>query len=43
LPIPLLQGFIPIDFMVHGRPGGVSVYPKIHMGNDSGEDRELYK
>jgi hypothetical protein len=43
LPIPLLQGFIPVDFMVQGRPGGVSVYPKIHMRDDNGEDRELYK
>jgi hypothetical protein len=43
LPIPLLQGFIPVDFMVQGRPGGLSVYPKIHMRDDSGEDRELYK
>ncbi|HEX6174779.1 MAG TPA: hypothetical protein VF089_12250 [Candidatus Binatia bacterium] len=43
LPIPLLQGFIPVDFMVQGRPGGVSVYPRIHMRDDNGEDRELYK
>jgi hypothetical protein len=43
LPIPLLQGFMPVDFMVQGRPGGVSVYPRIHMGDDKGEDRELYK
>ncbi|MGH7824177.1 MAG: tetratricopeptide repeat protein, partial [Candidatus Binatia bacterium] len=27
LPIPLLQGFVPVDFMVQGRPGGFSVYP----------------
>ena len=43
LPIPLLQGFIPVDLMVQGRAGGVSIYPKIHMRDDSGEDRELYK
>ena len=43
LPIPLLQGFIPVDFMVQGRAGGVSVYPKIHLRDDNGEDRELYK
>jgi len=43
LPIPLLQGFIPVDFMVQGRPGGFSVYPKIHMGGDKGEDPELYR
>jgi hypothetical protein len=43
LPIPLLQGFIPVDFMVQGRPGGFSVYPKIHTGQDKGEDPELYR
>jgi hypothetical protein len=43
LPIPLLQGFIPVDFMVQGRAGGVSIYPKIHMRDDNGEDRELYR
>jgi tetratricopeptide (TPR) repeat protein len=43
LPIPLLQGFIPVDFMVQGRPGGFSVYPKIHTGADKGADPELYK
>jgi hypothetical protein len=44
LPIPLLEGFIPIDFMVHGRPGGgFSVYPRINMRGDKGEDPELYK
>jgi hypothetical protein len=43
LPIPLLEGFIPIDFMVQGRPGGFSVYPKIHTRGDKGADPELYK
>jgi hypothetical protein len=43
LPIPLLEGFIPVDFMVQGRPGGVSVYPRIHMDGDQGEDPELYR
>jgi hypothetical protein len=43
LPVPLLQGFIPVDFMVQGRPGGFSVYPKIHTGRDKGEDPELYR
>ncbi len=41
--IPLLEDFIPVDFMVQGRPGGFSVYPKIHMGLDAGEDPELYR
>lgn len=43
LPIPLLQGFIPVDFMVQGRPGGFSVYPKIYTREDKGEDPELYR
>jgi len=43
LPIPLLQGFIPLDFMVQGRPGGFSVYPRIHTGQDKSEDPELYR
>jgi hypothetical protein len=43
LPVPLLQGFIPLDFMVQGRPGGFSIYPKIHTGRDKGEDPELYR
>ena len=43
LPLPLLQGFIPVDFMVQGRPGGFSVYPRIHTGHDKGEDPELYR
>ena len=29
--------------MVQGRPGGFSVYPKIHTGQSSGEDPELYR
>jgi hypothetical protein len=43
LPIPLLEGFIPVDFMVQGRPGGFSVYPRIHTAPDKGEDPELYR
>ena len=43
LPIPLLQGFIPVDFMVQGRPGGVAVYPRIRIGEDRNEDPELYR
>ena len=43
LPIPLLEGFIPVDFMVQGRPGGVSLYPRIHTGVDTGADPELYR
>ena len=43
LPIPLLQGFIPVDFMVQGRPGRFSLSPKIHLSKDKGEDPELYR
>lgn len=42
-PIPLLEGFIPVDFMIQGRPGGVSLYPRIHSGAVSGADPELYR
>jgi hypothetical protein len=43
VPIPLLKDFIPVDFMIHGRPGGFSVYPRINTGTTSGEDPELYR
>jgi hypothetical protein len=43
LPIPLLEGFIPVDFMVQGRPGGISLYPRIRTGADTGSDPELYR
>jgi hypothetical protein len=43
LPIPLLEGFIPVDFMIQGRPGGISLYPKIRTGADTGSDPELYR
>jgi hypothetical protein len=43
LPIPLLEGFIPVDFMVQGRPGGVSLYPRIRTSGDSGADPALYR
>jgi hypothetical protein len=43
LPIPLLDGFIPVDFMIQGRAGGVSLYPKIRTGGDAGADPELYR
>ena len=42
-PMPLLEGFIPVDFMIQGRPGGVSLYPRIHTGATSGADPELYR
>ena len=43
LPIPLLEGFIPVDFMIQGRPGGVSLFPRIRTGADTGSDPELYR
>lgn len=43
VPLPLIQGFIPVDFMVQGRPGGFSVYPNIHLSRDAGADPELYR
>ncbi len=43
LPIPLLEGFIPVDFMVQGRPGGISIYPRLRTGADAGADPELYR
>jgi hypothetical protein len=43
LPIPLLDGFIPVDFMVQGRPGGVSLYPRIRTAVDAGVEPELYR
>jgi hypothetical protein len=43
LPIPLLEGFIPVDFLVQGRPGRFSIFPKIHLYQDKGDDKELYR
>jgi len=43
IPIPLLEGFIPVDFMIQGRPGGISLYPKVRTGADAGADPELYR
>jgi len=41
--IPLLQGFIPVDFMVQARPGRFSLIPKIHLSQDKGNDQELFR
>jgi hypothetical protein len=44
LPIPLLQDFIPIDFLLQGRPGRPSLSPRIHRFNKKeGEDDYLYR
>ena len=43
LPIPLLQGFIPVDFLLQGRPGRFSIFPKIHLHKDKVDNQELYR
>lgn len=43
LPIPLLQGFIPVDFLLQGGPGRFSIFPKIHLQKDKDDDPELYR
>lgn len=43
LSIPLLQGFIPVDFLVQGGPGRLSLFPKIHLSKDQFPDKELYR
>ncbi|MBI4488779.1 MAG: hypothetical protein HY694_06805, partial [Deltaproteobacteria bacterium] len=43
LPIPLLQGFIPVDFLLQGRPGRFSIFPKIHLYKEKSDDQELYR
>ena len=43
LPVPLLQGFIPVDFLLQGGPGRFSVFPKIHLQKETGSDAELYR
>ena len=43
LPIPLLQGFIPVDFMLQARPGRFSLFPNIHQFKDKGDDGDLYR
>jgi hypothetical protein len=43
LPIPMLKGFIPVDFMIQGRPGRFSIFPKIHIFKEQTEDKELYR
>jgi tetratricopeptide (TPR) repeat protein len=44
LPIPLLQDFIPVDFLIQGRPGQPSLNPRIHRFNKKeGKDDYLYR
>ncbi|MFQ5852060.1 MAG: hypothetical protein ACE5JU_15930 [Candidatus Binatia bacterium] len=44
LPIPLLQDFIPVDFLLQGRPGRPSLTPQIHQYPEKeSEDAYLYR
>jgi len=43
MPIPLLQGFIPVDFMVQSRAGRLAIFPRIRLSQDKGNDQELYR
>jgi len=43
LPIPLLKGFIPIDFLFQGSPGRFSIFPRIHIYKNNLDDSELYQ
>ena len=42
LPIPLLQDFIPIDFLLQGSTGRISLSPQIHRYKDN-DDSALYR
>ena len=43
LPLPYLQGFIPVDFLLQGGPGRFSIAPKIHLKKGKVDDQELYQ
>lgn len=43
LPLPYLQGFIPVDFLFQGGPGRFSIVPKIHLKNEKIDDQKLYQ
>jgi len=43
LPVPLLQGFIPVDFLLQGAPGRFSIYPKIQLRQETSGDSDLYR
>lgn len=44
LPIPMLKGFIPIDFLLQARPGRPSLTPRIRTsGNENISDAYLYR
>ncbi len=43
MPIPLLKDFIPVDFMLRGRPGLPSLTPQIREPKSSVDDPRLYR
>lgn len=43
LPLPYVQGFIPVDFLLQGGPGRLSISPKIHLRKEKIDDQELYQ
>jgi tetratricopeptide (TPR) repeat protein len=44
LPIPLIEDFIPVDFLFSVRPGRPSISPRIHrFGKDEIGDADLYR
>ena len=43
VPIPLLKGFIPVDFMVQGSAVRFAIFPRIRLSQDKGNDQELYR
>ena len=43
IPIPFLDKFVPVDFMIRARPGGPSLTPRLRTQDDSVEDAHLYR
>jgi tetratricopeptide (TPR) repeat protein len=44
LPVPLLEGFVPIDFILQGRPDRLSLFPRIPTtAPDPSQDQRLYR
>jgi len=43
LPIPFLESFVPVDFMISARPGGPSLTPRLRTDPNNVEDAHLYR
>ena len=43
IPIPFLDEFVPVDFMIRARPGGPSLTPRLRTQDDAVEDAHLYR